>query len=56
MKAKDLIALLQQLPDYADVLIDTHDENGDGEYADFTLAMGDNHSDSQMALATITIQ
>ena len=37
MKVSELIAILQSMPQSAEVAIDTHDENGNGEYAEFTV-------------------
>lgn len=54
MKAHQLIAILQSLPPYADVLIETPPTEDDGgAFNDFTIAMGDDFPADQSALIMV---
>lgn len=56
MKVSDLIALLQTMPVYADVLFDRRDNDGGAEYAEISIEKGDDYPDQQVGLVVISAE
>ena len=56
MTVKELIQVLQAMPEYADVLVHVPNEDGsDGDFSDIAIELGDDWAEERRALVAIEL-